>query len=43
MKYMIWWFERPQGAPMEYENAQNESSRCLASGRPQSISRSSFS
>ncbi len=22
MKYMISWFERPQGSPMEYENAQ---------------------
>jgi hypothetical protein len=22
MKYMINWFERPQGSPMEYENAQ---------------------
>ena len=23
MKYMISWFERPQGSPAEYENAQN--------------------
>jgi hypothetical protein len=23
MKYVISWFERPQGSPMEYENAQN--------------------
>ena len=22
MKYMISWFERPQGSPKEYENAQ---------------------
>jgi Protein of unknown function (DUF3303) len=22
MKYMISWFERPQGSPVEYENAQ---------------------
>ena len=22
MKYMISWFERPQGSPIEYENAQ---------------------
>ena len=22
MKYMLSWFERPQGSPMEYENAQ---------------------
>src|SRR5260221_12157886 len=22
MKYVISWFERPQGSPMEYENAQ---------------------
>jgi hypothetical protein len=22
MKYMISWFERPQGSPAEYENAQ---------------------
>ena len=22
MKYIISWFERPQGSPMEYENAQ---------------------
>ena len=22
MKYMISWYERPQGSPMEYENAQ---------------------
>ena len=22
MKYMISWFERPQGSPTEYENAQ---------------------
>ena len=22
MKYMISWFERPQGSPLEYENAQ---------------------
>ena len=22
MKYMISWFERPQGSPMEYENAR---------------------
>ena len=22
MKYMLTWFERPQGSPMEYENAQ---------------------
>jgi hypothetical protein len=22
MKYMISWFESPQGSPMEYENAQ---------------------
>jgi hypothetical protein len=22
MKYMISWIERPQGSPMEYENAQ---------------------
>ena len=22
MKYMINWFERPQGSPAEYENAQ---------------------
>lgn len=22
MKYMISWFERPQGSPMEYENTQ---------------------
>jgi hypothetical protein len=23
MKYMITWLERPQGSPIEYENAQN--------------------
>ena len=23
MKYMITWNERPQGTPIEYENAQN--------------------
>ena len=23
MKYVISWFERPQGSPMEYENAQS--------------------
>lgn len=23
MKYMISWFERPHGSPIEYENAQN--------------------
>ena len=22
MKYVISWFERPQGSPIEYENAQ---------------------
>ena len=22
MKYIISWFERPQGSPLEYENAQ---------------------
>ena len=22
MKYVISWFERPQGSPLEYENAQ---------------------
>lgn len=39
MKYMISWFERPQGSPMEYENAQK---RILASanGRHRAISRS---
>lgn len=25
MKYVISWFERPQGSPMEYENAQKRS------------------
>jgi hypothetical protein len=25
MKYMISWFERPQGSPMEYENAKYRS------------------
>jgi hypothetical protein len=27
MRYMISWFERPQGSPVEYENAQTRMDR----------------
>ena len=33
MKYMISWFERPQGSPMEYENAQKRILECSVNGR----------
>ena len=35
MKYMISWYERSQGSPIEYENAQNAYSKYLVSGRHQ--------
>jgi hypothetical protein len=28
MKYMLTWTERPQGSPIEYENAQSTKSLC---------------
>lgn len=44
MKYMISWFERTQGSPVEYENAQKRILvKCFVSGRRQRTSRSSFS
>jgi len=36
MKYMISWFERPQGSPAEYENAQKTSGK-ITSDRPQCV------
>ena len=40
MKYMISWFERPQGSPAEYENAQKRILDVSANGRRRPISRS---
>jgi hypothetical protein len=31
MKYMISWFERPQGSPAEYENAEFQARPVIAS------------
>ena len=43
MKYMISWFERPQGSPAEYENAQKRILEVSLNGRRPPISRSSCS
>ena len=43
MKYMISWSERPQGSPMEYENAQKRILEVFLNGRRPTISRSSCS
>jgi len=40
MKYMISWFERPQGSPIEYENAQKRILEVFVRGRRRPISRS---
>lgn len=41
MKYMISWFERPQGSPTEYEKAQKRILEVSPNGRRPPISRSS--
>jgi hypothetical protein len=43
MKYMISWFERPQGSPTEYENVQKRILEFSLNGRRPPISRSSCS
>ncbi len=34
MKYMISWFERPQGSPAEYENAQKRILQVFTQWKP---------
>jgi len=36
MQYMISWFERPQGSPMEYENAQKRILEVFTQWKPPS-------
>ena len=43
MKYMISWFERPQGSPAEYENAQKRILDVFGQWKAPATSRSSFS
>lgn len=37
MKYVITWNERPQGSPIEYENAQKRAAVLAAFSRPGSL------
>ena len=43
MKYMLSWNERPQGSPMEYENAQKRILEVFTQWKAPEISRSSCS
>jgi hypothetical protein len=43
MKYVISWFERSQGSPIEYENAQKRILEVFGQWKALPISRSSFS
>jgi hypothetical protein len=42
MKYVISWFERPQGSPIEYENAQKRILEVFGQWKAPATSRSSF-